>query len=158
MFMLARVSILRPAMDPIIHSRRRRKLNGQAKMLSKLATRFSGIGRRGRANRRGIQGATTREIVRRAEVHEVTLFRHFKSKEQLLCGILKRGLAGKATIKDENSSRKENLRESMEKYGRHYYSHFEKNKGFAGALLPGPNSMQAAIADVICPARERLVS
>jgi len=40
-FMLARVSILRLAMDPIIHSRHRRKLNGQAKMLSKLKTPFS---------------------------------------------------------------------------------------------------------------------
>src|ERR1700682_4345601 len=88
-------------------------------------------------NRRGIQGATTREIARRAGVHEVTLFRHFKSKEQLLRAILKRGLAAKATVLDENSSRKENLRESTAKYGRHYYSHLEKNKGFVAALLAG---------------------
>jgi AcrR family transcriptional regulator len=112
-------------------------------------------------NRRGIQGATTREIARRAGVHEVTLFRHFKSKEQLLRAILKRGLAPQATILDENSLRRENLRESMEKYGRHYYSHLEKNKGFAGALLAGhvlPKSMQTLIPDVIRPGRERLVS
>jgi AcrR family transcriptional regulator len=112
-------------------------------------------------NRRGIQGSTTREIARRAGVHEVTLFRHFKSKEQLLRAILKRGLAAQAAVLDENSSRKENLRESMEKYGRHYYSHLEKNKGFAGALLAGqvlPKSMQTLIPDVIHPGRERLVS
>ena len=112
-------------------------------------------------NRRGIQGATTREIARRAGVHEVTLFRHFKSKEQLLRAILKRSLAAKAAVLDENSSRKENLRERMEKYGRHYYSHLEKNKGFASALLAGdplPKSMQVLIADVICPVRERLIS
>jgi AcrR family transcriptional regulator len=112
-------------------------------------------------NKRGIQGATTREIARRAGVHEVTLFRHFKSKEQLLRAILKRGLAAKAAVLDENSSRKENLRERMEKYGRHYYSHLEKNKGFASALLAGhplPKSMQVLIADVICPVRERLIS
>src|ERR1700688_155868 len=111
-------------------------------------------------NRRGIQGATTREIARRAGVHEVTLFRHFKSKEQLLRVILKRGLAAKAAVLDENSSRKENLRESMEKYGRHYYSHLEKNKGFAGALLAShllPKSIQVLIADVICPVRGRLI-
>ena len=112
-------------------------------------------------NRRGIQGATTREIARRAGVHEVTLFRHFKSKEQLLRAILKRGLAAKAVVLDENSSRKENLRERMEKYGRHYCSHLEKNKGFASALLAGhllPKSIQVLIADVICPVRGRLVS
>jgi AcrR family transcriptional regulator len=79
-------------------------------------------------NRRGIQGATTREIARRAGVHGVTLFRDFKSKEQVLRAILKRGLTGKATVMDENSSRKENLRESMEKYGRPYYSHLEKKR------------------------------
>jgi AcrR family transcriptional regulator len=112
-------------------------------------------------NRRGIQGATTREIARRAGVHEVTLFRHFKSKEQLLHAILKRGLAAKAAVLEENPSRKENLRESMEKYGRHYFSHLEKNKGFAGALLAGhvlPKSMQTLIPDVVHPGRERLVS
>jgi AcrR family transcriptional regulator len=112
-------------------------------------------------NRRGIQGTTTREIARRAGVHEVTLFRHFKSKDQLLRAILKRALAAKAAGLDENSSRKENLRESLGKYGRHYYSHLEKNKGFAGALLAGhllPKSIQVLIADVICPARERLIS
>ncbi len=111
-------------------------------------------------NSRGIQGATTREIARRAGVHEVTLFRHFKSKEQLLRAILKRGLAAKATVMDENYSSKENLRESTENYGRRYYSHLEKNKGFAGALLAGhllPKSMQVLIADLICPVRERLI-
>jgi AcrR family transcriptional regulator len=112
-------------------------------------------------NRRGIQGVTTREIARRAGVHEVTLFRHFKSKAQLLRAILKRGLAAKAAVLDENSSRKENLRESMEKYARQYYSHLEKNEGFAGALLAGhllPKSIQVLIADVIRPVRERLIS
>jgi len=34
--------------------------------------------------REGIAGATTREIARLAKVNEVTLFRHFKSKQELL--------------------------------------------------------------------------
>jgi AcrR family transcriptional regulator len=113
-------------------------------------------------NRDGIQGATTREIARRAGVNEVTLFRHFKSKEQLLRAVLQRGLAAQAAILDEDSSWKENLRESMENYARHYYSHLEENKGFAGAFLAEghllPKSMQAMIAEVIRPVRERLVS
>ena len=70
-------------------------------------------------NRVGIQGATTREIARRAGVNEVTLFRHFKSKEQLLGAVLQRGLAAEAAILDEHSSWKENLREGLEKYARH---------------------------------------
>ena len=35
-------------------------------------------------SRDGISGATTREIARVAKVNEVTLFRHFKNKNELL--------------------------------------------------------------------------
>jgi AcrR family transcriptional regulator len=111
-------------------------------------------------NRVGIQGATTREIAWRAGVNEVTLFRHFKSKEQLLGAVLQRGLAAEAAILDEHSSWKENLRESLNKYARHYYSLLHKNK--AGVFLAEghwwPKSMQAMIADVIRRVRERSVS
>jgi AcrR family transcriptional regulator len=34
--------------------------------------------------KRGITGATTREIAQRARVNEVTLFRHFRNKDELL--------------------------------------------------------------------------
>src|ERR1700728_480295 len=109
----------------------------------------------------GLRGATTREIARNAGVNEVTLFRHFKSKEQLLRAVLERGLASEAAIMDQHSSWKENLRESMEKYAHHYYSHMEKKKGIARAFLAEaqvlPKSMQTMIADVIQPVRERLV-
>jgi AcrR family transcriptional regulator len=111
--------------------------------------------------RDGIRGATTREIARKAEVNEVTLFRHFKSKEQLLRAVLQRGLASEVAMMDQHSSWKENLRESMEKYARHYYSHVEKKEGIARAFLAEaqilPKSMQAMIAEVIRPVRERLV-
>jgi AcrR family transcriptional regulator len=109
----------------------------------------------------GLRGATTREIARKAGVNEVTLFRHFKSKEQLLRAVLLRGLAAEVAIMDQHSSWKENLRESMEKYARHYYSHMEKKKGIARAFLAEaqvlPRSMQTMIADVIRPVRERLI-
>jgi AcrR family transcriptional regulator len=111
--------------------------------------------------RDGIRGATTREIARKAEVNEVTLFRHFKSKEQLLRAVLQRGLVSEVAMMDQHSSWKENLRESMEKYGHHYYSHMEKKKGIARAFLAEaqvlPKSMQTMIADVIRPVRERLI-
>jgi AcrR family transcriptional regulator len=111
--------------------------------------------------RDGIRGATTREIARNAEVNEVTLFRHFKSKEQLLRAVLQRGLVSEVAMMDQHSSWKENLRESMEKYARHYYSHLEKKEGIARAFLAEahilPKSMQTMIAEVIRPIRERLV-
>jgi AcrR family transcriptional regulator len=42
-------------------------------------------------SRDGFQGATTREIAREAGVNEVTLFRHFHSREQLLRATLEYG-------------------------------------------------------------------
>src|SRR6516164_1006081 len=54
-------------------------------------------------SREGIQGATTRQIAREAGVNEVTLFRHFKSKEQLLEAVLKRGLASEIALMNEHS-------------------------------------------------------
>jgi AcrR family transcriptional regulator len=41
---------------------------------------------------RGIEASTTREIAQRAEVNEVTVFRHFGSKEGLVAAILDRFL------------------------------------------------------------------
>jgi AcrR family transcriptional regulator len=42
--------------------------------------------------RDGLEGATTREIAREAAVNEVTLFRHFHTKENLLNAVLQRVL------------------------------------------------------------------
>ena len=67
--------------------------------------------------RDGLRGATTREIAREAGVNEVTLFRHFKSKEQLLRAVLQRGLASEIALMEKHSSWKENLRESMKNGG-----------------------------------------
>jgi len=109
----------------------------------------------------GIQGATTRQIAREASVNEVTLFRHFKSKEQLLGAVLERGLASEVALMNQHSSWKENLRQSMANYARHYYSHLEKKQGFARAFIAEghalPKSMQTMIANVVRPVRERLI-
>ena len=40
--------------------------------------------------RNGLDGATTREIAREAAVNEVTLFRHFQTKEKLLAEVVQR--------------------------------------------------------------------
>src|SRR3954447_21427019 len=40
----------------------------------------------------GLRGATTREIAAAAEVNEVTLFRHFGSKEKLIAAVVQRSV------------------------------------------------------------------
>ena len=111
-------------------------------------------------NRDGIHGATTRQIARRAGVSEVTLFRHFKSKEKLFCALLQNGATAQIAVLEKDCSWKEHLRESLNKYA-HQYSNFEK-KDSAGAFLAEelfwPESMRAAVAEIIRPVRERLVS
>ena len=44
-------------------------------------------------SRDGFQGATTREIARQAAVNEVTLFRHFRTREELLRATLDQACA-----------------------------------------------------------------
>jgi AcrR family transcriptional regulator len=109
----------------------------------------------------GIRGATTRKIAQKARVNEVTLFRHFRSKEQLLGAVLERGMLSEIEVLDSFSSWKENLRESLTNYARYFYDHVEKKQGIARAFLAEgqilPKSMQTMIADVIRPVRKRLI-
>jgi AcrR family transcriptional regulator len=109
----------------------------------------------------GIRGATTRKIARKARVNEVTLFRHFRSKEQLLGAVLKRAMCSEVEALDTFSSWSENLRENMVNYARYFYDHVERKKGIARAFLAEgqilPKSMQTMIADVIRPVRKRLI-
>jgi AcrR family transcriptional regulator len=44
--------------------------------------------------RSGLQGATTRQIAREANVNEVTLFRHFQTKEKLIAAVLQHTFDG----------------------------------------------------------------
>ena len=44
--------------------------------------------------RSGLEGATTRGIAREAGVNEVTLFRHFQSKDNLLAAVLRQTFSG----------------------------------------------------------------
>ncbi len=113
-------------------------------------------------SRRGIQGATTREIAQAAEVNEVTLFRHFKNKEHLISAVMEKGIASEIELMDQHSSWKEDLRQSVADYARHYYAHLEQKEAFARALIAEartlPQSTQKVICDVILPVRKRLIS
>ncbi|MFT3783617.1 MAG: TetR/AcrR family transcriptional regulator [Nibricoccus sp.] len=47
--------------------------------------------------RDGLTGATTREIAKEAGVNEVTLFRHFRSKERLLAAVVKQNFGNQTS-------------------------------------------------------------
>ena len=61
-------------------------------------------------SRDGLQGATTREIARQAGVNEVTLFRHFLTREELLRATLDQGCATfKALVEQSDEVWKDRL-------------------------------------------------
>ena len=64
---------VRPA-TPIVAGTRQRLLDAAARVFA----------------RSGLEGATTREIAREAKVNEVTLFRHFQTKDNLLSEVVRR--------------------------------------------------------------------
>jgi AcrR family transcriptional regulator len=113
-------------------------------------------------SKRGIQGATTREIAHVADVNEVTLFRHFKSKEHLISAVIDKGIASEIELMDQHSSWKEDLRRSVLDYARHYYDHLEHKEAFARALIAEartlPQSTQKVLCDAVLPVRKRLIS
>jgi AcrR family transcriptional regulator len=112
-------------------------------------------------SRDGIQGATTREIAKEAGVNEVTLFRHFKSKEQLLGAVIEKGLSSELDLMNAQGSWAENFRENLTRYARHYYEHLEGKGAFARAIISEfrelPQSMQTMITNAVRPVRDRLI-
>jgi AcrR family transcriptional regulator len=110
----------------------------------------------------GIRGATTREIARAAKVNEVTLFRHFKSKAQLLAAVIENGLLSELALMNAEASWADDLRDNLARYAKHYYAHLESKEAFARAFIAEarvlPESMQTMIANVVKPVRDRLIA
>lgn len=112
-------------------------------------------------SRKGLYGATTREIARRAGVSEVTLFRHFERKERLLYALVEHWVASRIAVLEKNASWTANLLKSMDEYAREWYPDFAEGE-CAGAFLVEelfwPERMRVAMAEIIRPLRERLVA
>src|SRR4029077_19526112 len=74
-------------------------------------------------SRDGFQGATTREIAREAGVNEVTIFRHFHTREELLHATLKQSCASLDALVQPEEYWREDLFGSLERYVRELYTH-----------------------------------
>lgn len=71
--------------------------------------------------RKGYKGATTKKIAELAGVNEVTLFRHFKSKDGILQTILKEMSETEALFKKIIERDFPSLRQMLIQYAREYY-------------------------------------
>jgi AcrR family transcriptional regulator len=73
-------------------------------------------------SRDGFQGATTREIAREAGVNEVTIFRHFRTREELLHSTLKHTCSSLDTVVQPDENWRDDLFGNLERYVRELYA------------------------------------
>ena len=110
----------------------------------------------------GVSGATTREIARVAGVSEVTLFRHFQSKEQLLSAVVQQATALQTEALAHQDAWTQNLHIDLTHYAWLYNSMLEKHEAlirtFIGEAKRHPEAARRVISEAALPLREKLIA
>lgn len=110
----------------------------------------------------GIAGATTKEIARMAGVNEVTLFRHFHSKEQLLVAVVQQATALQMEALAHQEEWTQDLKADLTHYGWLYNTMLEEHEGlirtFIGEAKRHPQVASRIIAEATQPLREKLIT
>jgi AcrR family transcriptional regulator len=110
----------------------------------------------------GIQGATTREIARVASVNEVTLFRHFTTKEQLLKAVIENvfELQTEALVPREQWT--QDLHTDLKHYAHLYNSMLEAHEDLIRTLIGEanrhPEAVRRVMQEAAQPMKEKLVA
>lgn len=103
----------------------------------------------------GIEAATTRGIAERAGCNEVTLFRHFESKQKLLAAVVQETSREFYALCDCGGNFSGNLREDLGRFARVYNESLERCEGMTRALIGEgrrrPTLCKELIGDVIDP-------
>jgi AcrR family transcriptional regulator len=112
--------------------------------------------------RDGLAASTTREIARTAGVNEVTLFRHFQSKENLLTAVLERVFAPSAAAAMQPVGRETSLSEIVRDYAETYAAGINKNLALRRVLIGEIQHFQEheikVIRGIFEPTRQRLIA
>ena len=87
--------------------------------------------------RSGLEGATTREIAREAAVNEVTLFRHFRTKEKLLAEVVQRTFdrQDETLASQPPAGGTPDLRATLRHYAHRYRDLLQSNLPFLRTLI-----------------------
>jgi len=111
--------------------------------------------------RDGLQGATTREIASEAGVNEVTLFRHFHSKENLLGSVFRRGAAHYAEALADSEASTQDIHRDLLRCARRYHELLEANEALIRMLIGEasryPEEARRMIHEAIQPLRNKLI-
>lgn len=109
----------------------------------------------------GVQGATTREIARVAGVNEVTLFRHFSSKEQLLKAAIENASALQTEALERPEAWTQDLKIDLRQYAELYNTMLEAYEDlirtFIGEAKRHPEAAKQIIQEAAKPLGEKLV-
>ncbi|WP_373527680.1 TetR/AcrR family transcriptional regulator [Nostoc sp.] len=110
----------------------------------------------------GVQGATTREIARVAGVNEVTLFRHFASKEQLLGAVIKNASVLQTEALAHPEAWTQDLKIDLRHYAHLYNTMLEAQEDlirtFIGEAKRHPEAARQVIQEAAKPLGEKLVA
>lgn len=110
----------------------------------------------------GYVGATTREIARVAAVSEVTLFRHFQSKEQLLSAVVQHITALRMEMFRHQNEWTHNLHADLLHYAQIYDDMLEEHEAlfrmFIGEAQRHPIEALEVLQRSLLPLREKLIS
>jgi len=112
-------------------------------------------------SRDGLQGATTHEIAQQAGVNEVTIFRHFHTREELLGATLEHGCAEFDALAQPEEIRKGELAEGLERYVRKMYSAVKQHEAIVRAFIGEarlPGSMRRALQGFMLTRKARFVT
>jgi len=109
-----------------------------------------------------LHGATTREIADTAHVNEVTLFRHFGSKEKLIAALFQRVVAAQAELFNETEPDANDLQRDLARYARRYNELLTSSEALIRTLIGEARRHPEEARQVICeaarPMRERLIN
>lgn len=104
---------------------------------------------------KGIEAATTRGIAERAGCNEVTLFRHFESKQKLLAAVVQETSVEFAALCACPEALSGDLLEDLERFARVYNRSLERCEGMARAMIGEgrrrPMLCKELIGDVLEP-------
>lgn len=113
--------------------------------------------------RAGLTGATTRAIANEAGVNEVTLFRHFQTKERLLAAVVGENFGAAPTIQSSLPALSGELRADVLALARHFETLFTENLPLIRAMLGeihhhGREHEKHVVSGVFRPAKDALIA
>ena len=104
---------------------------------------------------KGIEAATTRGIAERAGCNEVTLFRHFESKQKLLAAVVQDTSEEFVALCECGGGFSGDLLEDLARFARVYNNSMERCEGMARAMIGEsrrrPTLAKELIGDVLDP-------